>query len=46
MYSNLRNLAVFAACFLGFAVAASAQVSGIEGIVKDPDGNPIQLSNR
>src|SRR5579871_3347987 len=41
MHINMRNLAVFAACFLGFAAAASAQVSGIEGIVKGPDGNPI-----
>ena len=32
---------MLAACFLGFAAAASAQVSGIEGIVKDPDGKPI-----
>jgi Tfp pilus assembly protein PilF len=37
----MRNLAVLAACFLGFAAAARAQVSGIEGIVKDPDGKPI-----
>lgn len=42
MYVKMRNLAVFAACFLGFAAAGSAQVSGIEGIVKDPNGNPIQ----
>jgi tetratricopeptide (TPR) repeat protein len=41
MYNKLRNLAVFAACFLGFAAAASAQVSGLEGTVKGPDGNPI-----
>ena len=41
MYSKLRNLAVLAACFLGFAAAACAQVSGIEGIVKGPDGKPI-----
>jgi tetratricopeptide (TPR) repeat protein len=41
MYRKMRNLAVYAACFLGFAAAASAQVSGLEGIVKGPDGNPI-----
>src|SRR5579863_6294799 len=41
MYTKMRNLAVFAACFLGFAAAASAQVSGLEGTVKGPDGNPI-----
>jgi tetratricopeptide (TPR) repeat protein len=41
MYTKMRNLAVFAACFLGFAAAASAQVSGLEGTVKDPDGKPI-----
>jgi tetratricopeptide (TPR) repeat protein len=41
MHSKLRNLAVLAACFLGFAAAARAQVSGLEGIVKDPSGNPI-----
>ncbi len=41
MHSNLRNMAVLAACFLGFAAAARAQVSGLEGIVKDPDGKPI-----
>jgi tetratricopeptide (TPR) repeat protein len=41
MQSKLRNLAVLAACFLGFAAAARAQVSGIEGIVKDPDGKPV-----
>jgi tetratricopeptide (TPR) repeat protein len=37
----MRNLAVFTACFLGLAAVASAQVSGIEGLVKGPDGNPI-----
>src|SRR6185369_6954290 len=41
MYTKMRNLAVFAACFLGLAAAASAQVSGLEGTVKGPDGNPI-----
>ena len=41
MYIGMRNLAVFAACFLGFAAAASAQVSGMEGTVLDPDGKPI-----
>src|ERR1700739_3451694 len=41
MHNKLRNLAVLAACFLGFAAAARAQVSGIEGIVKDPDGKPV-----
>ena len=41
MYTKMRNLAVFAACFLGLAAAASAQVSGLEGTVKDPDGKPI-----
>jgi tetratricopeptide (TPR) repeat protein len=41
MYIKMRNLAVFAACFLGFAAVAPAQVSGIEGNVKTPDGNPI-----
>jgi tetratricopeptide (TPR) repeat protein len=42
MYSKMRNVAVFAACFLGFAAVAPAQVSGIEGVVKGPDGTPIQ----
>src|SRR5271165_3990943 len=42
MNMKMRNLAVIAACFLGFAAVASAQVSGIEGVVKDPDGKPIQ----
>ena len=37
----MRNLAVLAACFLGFAAVARAQVSGIEGTVKGADGNPI-----
>jgi len=37
----MRNLAVFAACFLGPAAAASAQVSGLEGTVKNPDGCPV-----
>jgi tetratricopeptide (TPR) repeat protein len=37
----MRNLAVFAACFLGLAAAASAQVSGLEGTVKGPDGKPV-----
>src|SRR5215472_13025092 len=41
MHRKLRNLAVAAACFLGFAVAACAQVSGVEGTVKDAQGNPI-----
>jgi tetratricopeptide (TPR) repeat protein len=41
MHRKMRNLAVLAACFLGFAAAACAQVSGIEGIVKDPDGKPV-----
>ena len=41
MQIKMRNLAVLAACFLGFAAAARAQVSGIEGIVKDADGKPI-----
>jgi tetratricopeptide (TPR) repeat protein len=41
MVNNARKLAVFAACFLGFAAAASAQVSGIEGNVKSPDGSPV-----
>ena len=41
MHSKMRNLAVLAACFLGFAAAARAQVSGIEGTVKGADGNPI-----
>jgi tetratricopeptide (TPR) repeat protein len=41
MFTKMRSLAGFAACFLGFVVAASAQVSGIEGIVKDPDGKPV-----
>src|SRR5580658_10143863 len=40
MYNKLRNLAVLAA-FLGFAAAARAQVSGIEGIVKGADGTPV-----
>jgi len=37
----MRNLAVFAAFFLGLAAAASAQVSGLEGNVKNPDGSPV-----
>ncbi len=41
MHSKLRNLAVLAACFLGFAAAARAQVSGLEGVVKAPDGKPV-----
>lgn len=41
MFIKMSNLAVFAACLLGFAVAASAQVSGMEGNVKDPDGKPV-----
>jgi len=41
MYIKMRNLAVFAACFLGLAAAASAQVSGLEGTVKNPDGSPV-----
>ena len=40
MYSKMRNLAVFAACFLGFAAVAPAQVSGLEGTIKNPDGSP------
>ena len=42
MYLRMRNLAVFAAFFLSFAAVAPAQVSGIEGTVKAPDGKPIQ----
>jgi len=41
MQIKMRNLAVLAACFLGFGAAACAQVSGIEGMVKDADGKPI-----
>jgi len=41
MQNKMRKIAVSAACFLGFAAIACAQVSGIEGIVKDPDGKPI-----
>jgi tetratricopeptide (TPR) repeat protein len=41
MHSKLRNLTVLAACFLGFAAAARAQVSGIEGLVTEADGKPV-----
>ena len=41
MYIKMRNLAVLAACFLGVAAVAPAQVSGIEGNVKGPDGSPV-----
>ncbi len=42
MYNKIRKLAVLTACFVGFTAAAHAQVSGIEGMVKDPEGKPIQ----
>lgn len=42
MQIKMSNLAVMAACFLGFAVAATAQVSGLEGVVTGPDGAPIK----
>jgi tetratricopeptide (TPR) repeat protein len=42
MYIKMRNLAVFAACFLGFAAIAPAQVSGLEGTVTGADGKPLQ----
>jgi tetratricopeptide (TPR) repeat protein len=41
MQSLTRNLAVLAACFLSFAAAARAQVSGMEGTIKGADGKPI-----
>ncbi len=39
---QLRNLAVAFAGMALFAVAAFAQVSGVEGIVKSADGKPVQ----
>lgn len=42
MSPKLKNLALSAAAFFMLAVTASAQVSAIEGIVKDPNGQPIQ----
>jgi tetratricopeptide (TPR) repeat protein len=42
MKIKLKNLALSAAALLIFALTASAQVTGLEGIVKDETGQPIQ----
>ncbi len=42
MKTKLRNLALCAAATLLFAFTASAQVTALEGVVKDETGKPIQ----
>jgi tetratricopeptide (TPR) repeat protein len=42
MSVQFRNLALSAAAFLLLAATASAQVTTIEGMVKDDKGNPVQ----
>jgi hypothetical protein len=39
---TFRNLAVAATGMAFLAVSAFAQITTIEGIVKGPDGNPVQ----
>jgi tetratricopeptide (TPR) repeat protein len=42
MLTRFRNLALLLGAFVVFAGLASAQTSGVEGIVKGPDGQPVK----
>jgi tetratricopeptide (TPR) repeat protein len=39
---KIRNLAFSAAGMVLFALASFAQITGVEGVVKGPDGKPVQ----
>lgn len=42
MSSRMKSLTLSAFAFLAFACSAFAQTSAVEGVVKDPNGKPLQ----